>query len=220
MAAVRAAHRGPQPKPSLGKIQSVSDLRSHSIVANPLHAGLVHTSLIHQVLNEAANRIIHQCGDDGGVQPKAALQTTRNVVFPTTFPYLEFSCMRNPGFSRIKPKHHFPQGNQVPAALRSVSNYKAIHGSHFVHWPTLENQAHTELELPHGLSTCDLPKNDSLSGRWRQRRGWSRGVGCIQVDHVEYIHCLAAGLQTETFPDLEGAEDCQIHVFVTWLIDE
>src|SRR5258707_9628277 len=187
MTAVRAAHRGPQAKSTVGKIQSISGLSTYSIVVNPFNAGLVNTSLIHQVLNQATNRIIHQRGDDGGVQPKAALQTTRNVVFPTTFPYLEFSCMRNPGFSRIKPKHHFPQGNQVPAALRSVSNYKAIHGSHFVHWPTLENQAHTELELPHGLSTCDLSKSDSLCGRWRQGRGRSCGVGRIQADHVEYI---------------------------------
>src|SRR5882724_601960 len=215
MAAVRAAHRGPQAKSTVGKIQSISGLSTYSIVVNPPNAGLVNTSLIHQVLNQATNRIVDQCGDDGGVQPKAALEPTRNVVFPATFPYLEFSCMRNPGFSRIKPKHHFPQGNQVPAALRSVSNYKAIHGSHLVHWPTLENQAHTELELPHGLSACDLSKSTYSRGYGR-----SCGVGCIQVDHVEYIHCLAPGLQAETFPELERTEDCQVHVFVTRLIDE
>src|SRR6266481_2015947 len=131
MAAVRAAHRGPQAKSAVGKIQTISGLSTYSIVVNPPNAGLVNTSLIHQVLNQATNRIIHQRGDDGGIQPKAALETTRNVVFPAAFPYLEFSCMRNPGFSRIKPKHYFAESNQIPAAFRSVSNHKAIHGVPF-----------------------------------------------------------------------------------------
>src|SRR5260221_10919074 len=51
-----------------------------------------------------------------------------------------------------------------PRATRSQRHFdlslttKLYMGSHFVHWPTLENQPHTELELPHGLSTCNLPK--------------------------------------------------------------
>src|SRR5258708_30922237 len=108
-----------------------------------------------------------------------------------------------------------------PRATRSQRHFdlslitRLYMGSHFVHWPTLENQAHAELELPHGLSACDLSKSTYSGGCGR-----SCGVGRIQVHHVEYIHCFASGLQTETFPDLECAEDCQIHIFVTRLIDE
>src|SRR5260221_1477823 len=119
MPAVRAAYRRPQSKSSLGKIQSISGLSSYSIVRNPLGAGLVDTSLIDQVLDEPANGVINQCCDYRGIQPKAPFETTCNIVFAAAFPHPKFPRMRNPGFSGIKTKHHFSQGNQVPTALRS-----------------------------------------------------------------------------------------------------
>src|SRR5258708_9621630 len=116
MAAIGATHRSPQSKSSLGEIQAVAGLPPYAIVRNPLDIGLVDSPLVDQVLNQPANGVIDERGDDGGIQPKAALETTRNVVFAAALPHPKFPRVGNPGFSGIETQHHFSQSNQVPTA--------------------------------------------------------------------------------------------------------
>src|SRR5215510_16542564 len=99
----------------------------HTIKLNPLDIQLAHASLINQVLDQPAHRIISQRGGNRSVQSKAAFQGSSDVVFAATFPNPEFPRVSNPGFAGIKTEHNLSQSNQVPPALRFVSKIK--HGS-------------------------------------------------------------------------------------------
>src|SRR5437667_11648251 len=69
--AVGTSNSGPQPKASLSKVQTVTDLPTHAIVFHPPYIGLVYASLIDQVLDQPADRIIRKRSHNGGTQPKA-----------------------------------------------------------------------------------------------------------------------------------------------------
>src|SRR5215831_16019098 len=81
---------------------------------------------------------------------------------------------------------------------------------------SLERQPQSKLELPHGLCAGDLSKS---SIEWH-RRGRSSRAGSIQVHHVEHIHRLSANLEIEALSDLECAENRQIHILITRLIEK
>ena len=127
MAAIGAAHRSPQSKSSLSKIQAVANLPPYSIVLNPPDIGLVDASLIDQILRQPADRIINQRRDNSRIQREAALEATGNVIFAAALPDSKFASMGDSVVARIKTQHHLAQGNQVPSALRSILDVKAVH---------------------------------------------------------------------------------------------
>src|SRR5215469_7806725 len=82
---IRAADGGAHSEPSLGEIQSIPHGSSDAVIFDPAHQRLIDAALIHQILNEAAYRIIGERGDDGGIHAKAAFEAARDVVFAAAF---------------------------------------------------------------------------------------------------------------------------------------
>jgi hypothetical protein len=102
---------------AFGKIQAVADSAAHSVMLHPSDQRLVDATLINKILNKPPDWIVGERGNDGGVQPEAALQATRNVVFAAPFVYIKMSRGSNAAVARIEAQHHFPQAYQIPTAL-------------------------------------------------------------------------------------------------------
>src|SRR6266581_7964894 len=82
--AVGASNRRAQSETALGEIQPIAHRASNSVVGNPLDAGLIHATLINEVLNQASNRIVRECCDESRVHSEASTQAARDVVFAAT----------------------------------------------------------------------------------------------------------------------------------------
>jgi hypothetical protein len=78
---------------------------------------LIDTALEDQILDQATDRVVGECGDYSSIQTKATLQATRNVVFATTFPDLKSACGMNASFTRIEAQHYFAKTDDVPATI-------------------------------------------------------------------------------------------------------
>jgi hypothetical protein len=79
--------------------------------------GLIDTTLVDQILDQATDSVVSQCGDYSGVQTKATHQAARNVVFTTTFPNLKASCGMNASFTWIEAEHYFAKTDDVPTTI-------------------------------------------------------------------------------------------------------
>ena len=83
---------------------------------------LVHAALIHQVLDQASDRVVGERGDDGGLQTEAATEAAGHVVLTAALPHLKLPRRRDTNVAWIKAKHHFTQANQIPLALFFFTN--------------------------------------------------------------------------------------------------
>src|ERR1700722_2786121 len=63
VAAIRTTKRRAQPKATLGEVQSVANGPANSVVVQPANQGGINTTLVNQVLEEQANRILRNRGN-------------------------------------------------------------------------------------------------------------------------------------------------------------
>jgi hypothetical protein len=117
-------------KTSLGEIQSVANQTPNAIELCPPDVRLIDAALINQVLNQSPYRIIGQRRDYRGIQTKASLQTTRDVVLAAAFPNLKAARRRYPAVTGIKTQHYFTETHQVPAALAFRSDLQRVRACH------------------------------------------------------------------------------------------
>src|SRR5215831_6063081 len=97
----------------LGEVQPVADGAADAVIGHELHQRSVHPSLQDEVLDEPADVVVGQCGDNGGPQAEAAPQPAGDVVFPASLP-----CGNRPGIADaalawVQAEHHLAQGYQV-----------------------------------------------------------------------------------------------------------
>ena len=78
---------------------------------------LIDSALINQILDQATDRILRECGYDRGVHPETTPQSARDVVFAAPFPDLKSARCVNAAITRIEPEHHFAQADQIPTTF-------------------------------------------------------------------------------------------------------
>src|SRR5581483_9754765 len=70
-----------------------------------------------EILDQPADRVIGERGDDAGAQSEAAAQTPRDVVLASALPRVEGTGGRDATVARIEAEHHLPERNEVVTAL-------------------------------------------------------------------------------------------------------
>ena len=117
MAAVHHAERSTDAKASLKKVGAVSGTTTNAVVWCPAKIAEIDTALKHEVLDQAADRIVDQAGDDGGTQIEAAAKAAGNVVFAAALPNVEIACARYAVVTRVEAEHDLAEAEKVPAGL-------------------------------------------------------------------------------------------------------
>src|SRR5258708_21458629 len=85
VAAVRAPQRRAQPKTAFGKVEAIAHATANAVILDPAHHRLLHATLIDQVLQQAANRVVGKRGDDACVDAKTPLEAACHVVLTAAF---------------------------------------------------------------------------------------------------------------------------------------
>jgi len=89
MAAVAAAGRPAHTKTALGKVEAVAHRAADAVVGDPLDPARINPALKDKILDQPADGIVGEGGDDGGAQAKAAAQSAGDVVLPPALPGAE-----------------------------------------------------------------------------------------------------------------------------------
>ena len=100
-----------------GEIKPVTDGPPQAVVRDPADLGHVHASGQHEVLDQAADRVVGQRGDDGRAQAEAPAQAAGHVVLAAALPDPELSGGLDPHVARVEAKHHFTQRYVIEGAL-------------------------------------------------------------------------------------------------------
>jgi hypothetical protein len=81
-----------------------------------------------EVFEQPPDRVVDQCRHDRGALPEAAPNSAGDVVLAAAFPCPEASGGVYPQVSRIEPKHHLAERDDVVAALgRGLDRQVASH---------------------------------------------------------------------------------------------
>src|SRR5205807_6418668 len=83
---------GAHDEAAIGKVEPVAGGLADAIVLNPAHERLINAALINQILEQTADRITGEGGDDGAFHTEAALQPTRDVVLSASLTDFKRSC--------------------------------------------------------------------------------------------------------------------------------
>ncbi len=117
MSAIVGAEGGAHAETAFSEIKAVAGGAADAIVLDPADERWVDAALIHEILKQAADGIIGEGGDHGGVQAEAALQAARDVVFAAAFADIERPRCGDALFAGIEAHHDFTEADEVPAAL-------------------------------------------------------------------------------------------------------
>src|SRR5580698_10484139 len=109
MATIRTAHRTTCAESPLGEIQPVAHRTAHAVIVHPTYEFLVHTALVHQVLQQTAHRVVGECCYHGSIQTEAAFQRTRYVVFTAAFVDIEGTRGVHAAIAWIESQHDLAQ---------------------------------------------------------------------------------------------------------------
>ena len=89
---VGAADGAADAEATLREVEPVAHLAADAVVRDPADVRLVDAALEHQVLDEPADGVVGERGDDRRAQPEAAAQAAGDVVLAAALPDLETSA--------------------------------------------------------------------------------------------------------------------------------
>src|SRR5262249_44713051 len=115
VAAIRAAQSCADSETALGKVQPIANGAANAVILHPTHQRLIHASLIDQVFQQAAHRIIGEGGHDGGLQAEAALEAASHVVLTSAFGDFKLAGGPDATIAGGEAQDDFAQGDQGPA---------------------------------------------------------------------------------------------------------
>ena len=121
VAAIGAAERRADAEAALGEVEAIAHRAADAVVLDPRHA-LVDAALKHQVFDEAADGVVGERSDDGGVQAEAALSARARRCTRRRPPRrwnARAVWMRH--VARVEPQHDFAQRHAVPATGSSIA---------------------------------------------------------------------------------------------------
>ena len=122
MAAVGAADGTADAEATLGEVQPVAAARPTPSYGDPDHMRLVDAALVDEVLDQTADRVVGERGDDRRVEPEAAAQPACDVVLAAALPDVEAAGRGDSTVSRVEPEHHLAERHEVPAALAAAGS--------------------------------------------------------------------------------------------------
>src|SRR5258708_4824661 len=96
MSAIRTPQGRTNAKSALGEIQAVTGSTSHTVVIYPAQQRWVHSTLVDEVLNKPADRVVCQSGYHRGIQAETSLQPARDVVLAAALVHVEPAGSRDP----------------------------------------------------------------------------------------------------------------------------
>ena len=126
VAAVGAAHRAADAVAAFREVQTVADLTPHAVVRDPLDEGDVHAALQHEILDEAADRIVRERRDRARPEAEAAAESARHVVLAAAFPHVELAGGMDAARARIEAEHDLSEREDVVFAR--VGGFDFQHG--------------------------------------------------------------------------------------------
>jgi hypothetical protein len=101
---------------AFGEVEAVADRAADAVVFAPLDELRVDAALHDEVLDEVADLVVNERGDDGGFQAEAFAETAGGVVFAAAFPDLEIPGGADAALAGIETKHDFAEGDLVKGA--------------------------------------------------------------------------------------------------------
>ena len=102
---------------ALGEVQAVADGAADAVVLAPLDEVGGDAALHDEILDEMADLVVHEGGDDGGLVAEAFPQAAGRVVFAAAFPDGEVAGGADPAFAGIEAEHDFAEGDLVEGAF-------------------------------------------------------------------------------------------------------
>src|SRR5438105_12160202 len=76
---IRTTKRSAYSVTTFSKIQAIADFAAHAIVLDPPDMRLIDPTLQNQIFDEASDRIIGKCGNNGGLLSETTPQSARDV---------------------------------------------------------------------------------------------------------------------------------------------
>lgn len=113
VAAIDAAFGTTDSEAALGEVDGIADAFAHAIVGHPFDEAGIDTALEDEVLDEAANFVIGEGGEDAGAMREATAQAADHIVFAPAFPGGELAGGADSALAGIKAEHDFAESEDV-----------------------------------------------------------------------------------------------------------
>lgn len=117
VAAVGVADGSADAEAAFGEVEAVADGASDAVVLAPLDEVSGDAALHDEVLDEVADFVVYEGGDDGGFETEGFFQSARGIVFAAAFPCGEVAGGADSAFAGIEAEHDFAEGNLIKGAF-------------------------------------------------------------------------------------------------------
>ena len=101
---------------AFGEVQAVAHGAADAVVRYPAYERGVDAALEHEVLEQPADVVLDERGDDRGAHAEAPSQAACDVVFAAAFPDAKLAGGSNSPFAWVKPQHDLAERDEVVAA--------------------------------------------------------------------------------------------------------
>ena len=105
------------PKPRSTKFSPLRAPAPDSVVGDPAHVGLVDAALEDEILEQPADRVVGERGDDRRTKTEAATEAPGDVVLAAALRDRERARRRDSAVAGIETQHHLAERHQVEPAL-------------------------------------------------------------------------------------------------------
>ena len=116
---------GRMPKPFSVKLRPTRVLRPEAVEVAPDDVRHVDAALHDEVLDEPAEVVLRQRGDDGGALLPALPHRARDVVLAAAFPHLEAARVAHAAEAGVEAQHHLAERHAVPLRLGGGPDLRA-----------------------------------------------------------------------------------------------
>ena len=124
---VRDPDRPAEAEAALGEVEPVADRAPDAVVGDPADVREVNPALEAEILDEPANRVVDERGDDRRPQAEAAPEGAGNVVFAASLPGAERARRVDALLARVEPQHHLAERDEIPAGGVTRLDHGQVH---------------------------------------------------------------------------------------------
>ena len=126
MPAVGAADGRSDAEASLGEVQADPRPLADAVEGHPADVPLVDPALEQEVLQQMADRVVDNRGDNGRPEAEHAPQAARHVVLATALPNAERPRRVDPVLARVETQHDLAEGHHLrPGGRRRTQRQEA-----------------------------------------------------------------------------------------------
>ena len=132
------------PKPRSVKLRPLRLVAADAVVLDPAQVRQIDAPLQHQILDQPADRVVGQRGDDRGAQPEAAAQAARDVVLAAALPRGEAAGGVDAPLAGIEAQHHLAQAHLIETARSCRLDDEVLHAGCCCSWRRARARAERE----------------------------------------------------------------------------